>query len=94
MAQAKHTITPWWNVTTLANKSKCIEIPQDGWIEVSGHNKEANAAFIVKAVNSHDDLLGALEYAKSLLESSGLKGETVRDCIKECNKAIAKATNA
>lgn len=31
-------------------------------------NREANAAFIVKAVNCHDDLVAALEEARSAVE--------------------------
>jgi hypothetical protein len=67
-----HTPTPWelGSVTTVClHTDEMIESPTDGFvaagddcdIEVKGTNAPANAAFIVRAVNAHDDLVKALE---------------------------------
>lgn len=54
--------------------------PEDG-------EREANAAFIARACNSHANLLAACEAAESLLEREGYFGGVVD----QLNAAIAKA---
>lgn len=61
-----HTQTPW-----VAGEDGSISEPLFGgdWIADvrPHHNRDANAAFIVCAVNSHDDLVAALTYARRFL---------------------------
>ena len=54
----------------------------------SGGNEAANAAFIVKAVNSHDDLVKALKDVRFIAEDP--IGMTERKQIQKiCNTALA-----
>jgi hypothetical protein len=52
---------------------------------------DANAAFIVRAVNAHDDLVSALKSARTQLEIAEqiISGESFNDT--QINSAIAKA---
>ncbi len=59
--------------------------PQGEWGKV-GAEHQANAAFIVRAVNAHDDLLGIV---KIVLRLSLQKGNT--ELNERCKRAIAKA---
>lgn len=60
----------------------------------------ANAAFIVRAVNSHDDLLAALkaclDWHIELVNSgdAGFWNAEDDDCVKQARAAISKATGA
>ncbi len=60
------------------------------WADVKGSEKmaEANAGLIVRAVNSHDDLLAAL---KVLLASASYSTEAMDDAEEQARAAIAKA---
>ena len=69
MSDQQHTPTPWEAVTrghsaivrTVAGACKVAEARSREPLQVD----EINAAFIVKAVNSHDDLLKALRYCEA-----------------------------
>jgi cysteine sulfinate desulfinase/cysteine desulfurase-like protein len=73
--QVQHTPTPWFinGPNHIGHISVASE--RDGavaemvWHHVEGRRfpVEANADFIVRAVNSHDDLLAALEEARAFL---------------------------
>ena len=51
---------------------------------MTGPQKDANAAFIVRAVNAHEELLAALHEARYLLIGHGRRSDMI-------DKAIAKA---
>lgn len=85
--ETKHTPTPWYKVQEFANRW-AIEYRKDGFVplslakititccEVSGGKDEensANAAFIVRACNSHDDLVAALEKCVEALKDASFK---------------------
>ena len=65
MATQEHTPTPWtvWKLAPDSDElERSIVTTQSGDIEVTGIvNLDADAAFIVKAANCHDDLVRALE---------------------------------
>lgn len=76
MTKAKHTPTPW----KIEFNSKCEIVAKEGTIATLdlpmkrelGYDgacllEEANASFIVKAVNSHEALVEALKLARVLL---------------------------
>lgn len=68
---AKHTKTPWRYELGTKTIRSCKE---NYWLASMDSfdgaiNGEANAAFIVRAVNSHDELLASLEKAVEILES-------------------------
>jgi hypothetical protein len=60
----KHTPTPW-GASHAKRHSLVHNVPlgreYQVRVEVTGESHEANAAFIVRAVNAHDDLVKALE---------------------------------
>jgi hypothetical protein len=57
-----------------------------------GEDKEANAAFIVEAVNSHADLLEALEALKAVLaQGKPLPTPECQALYDRCVAAVAKA---
>ena len=84
----KHTATPWkqhkgqWGIHN-------IEDSKEGQLlcEVQGSDSEANAAFIVKACNAHEDLLRLLKLSLEDLEDYG----TYSVDILEIKRAIANA---
>jgi hypothetical protein len=100
MAELKHTPTPWRQM-----KQNAAYIEQGdandlhGLIVADCHMTDesaANAAFIVRATNSYDDLLSALEAALEALDEhainfkpAGYGGRTARVVVRE---AIAKAS--
>ena len=84
---AAHTPTPW---IRRESKSDVIWI-EDGNGRVVMHNSsvkdpedQANAAFIVRAVNAHEELLAALHEARYLLIGHGRRSDMI-------DKAMAKA---
>jgi hypothetical protein len=96
---AAHTPTPW-----AVDDRGLIHEPFFGgdiFAQVYERNREANAAFIVRAVNAHDDLVAALEDARGRLQVyAGFKDSdrvipsAVDNRLKDLasiNAAIAKA---
>jgi hypothetical protein len=76
MTDTAHTPTPWKLMKNGRIAGPHIQLArgyQDvlGMITMNGdhQNMRANAAFIVKAVNAHDVLVEALNYARSELEA-------------------------
>lgn len=53
------------------------------------NNAKANAKFIVKACNAHEELLEALKWALKLVPISGWKPEYEKQFTKEYNAVIA-----
>jgi hypothetical protein len=93
---SEHTPTPWarYDDGKLAArgwiKSVCKGIPEQMVAQAIGvgaiEEREANAAFIVRAVNSHDDLVKALE---AMLEKHG--GLEISPAARQARAALAKA---
>lgn len=91
----KHTPAPWHygHVGTDAlwigpgyNQTPVAHVDHD--MEYARDNSRANAAFIVRAVNAHDDLVEALRAARQYLEggnplhaSGGHRNTDLRDLI-------------
>lgn len=76
--KAEHTPTPW-NIAPGRNAAdNTIEIREGLYSAVAyvaprphyADNQEANAAFIIRAVNSHEELLDSLHYIKELAENA------------------------
>lgn len=105
MAEAGQTEGPWvangnhsgdgWRIETDAPS-----YPNDGWIiaELHGPDAKANAAHIVRCVNSHDELVEALKEARAALHQHYVDwdGEP-EDAVplqlarSRCDEAIARA---
>ena len=96
--KGEHTPTPW-NVA----KARVLQGREHWTIETkNGRNtpvsailKEEDAAFIVRAVNSHEELLealiAALPYVETALEDQGYKPGVVDRMTRQIRAAIAKA---
>jgi len=77
MSQIAHTPTPWKAVTVNGEPNQSMILDGEGfnhWVAHIQHNGEympekqkANADFIVKAVNSHEDLIWALKTAIEII---------------------------
>ncbi len=90
----KHTPGPW--TVSVGKKSRIMAreiILAECWDEVYGPEtqaeSEANAAFIVRACNAHEDLLNACEVALSQLTED--REEYLDSDIQQIKDAIAKA---
>jgi len=68
---SEHTPTPWrlegYSIYSSAHKGRHIVATSDPYWGLN--QNKANAAFIVKAVNSHEALVKALELCKGALEA-------------------------
>lgn len=51
----------------------------------------ANAAFLLRAVNSHEVLLAAAQFARSVIDRNGVFETSERMAIEKLDAAIAKA---
>ena len=87
-----NTPTPWFNWGTDHQGRRptiCSKAPGSGYSvgsEIASVNTDADAAFIVRAVNSHEELIGMLKAAlNNLDDQSG--GYLTRDI----EQAVAKA---
>lgn len=78
----KHTPTPWaYDSATNQIRNEQREVIAD--LDYSGQlavTDQANAAFIVKAVNSHGQLLAALRDANELLKQEGMDLDDAVNC--------------
>lgn len=97
---AGHTPTPW-NLDSddigMWINAECNPIPLAKMCtKNNAHSHEANAAFIVRAVNSHDALVGALEDAKQALGVARASLKTAHHCMNsaEYSSDETKFTNA
>ena len=91
----KHTKTPWvlaedgYHIYSpnRGRKYNIIgEIGHGGGVQISLIDK-ANAEFIVRAVNSHDDLLTTIQECLAFIENNG----PLPSCAKRAARVIAKA---
>jgi hypothetical protein len=99
MSETKHTPGPWKAGRFNTNPAAPIQIygPDRDPIVTTAHcygDHDANAAFIVRACNSHDALVAALEHivesiedAKHVLGSDSREGRTL-DAIMSCGAMI------
>lgn len=61
-----------------------------GWATIEGMHKEANAAFIVKACNLHDELVEAVREAERSLAFAGFN-ETAPGKMRRIRAVLKKA---
>ena len=98
----QHTPTPWVNQEGMSVGSKPLEICTSDCRALIAlvldrpdisHQSEANAAFIVRACNSHEALVEALKQALELIEPSAFPKliHTEGDTIRKALAALAKA---
>lgn len=91
--ETKHTPTPWMvgkNGGDIVYRRPNEPMNVGGFVVGETEQDLADAAFIVRAVNAHDDLLGtAIEMRNHLLEISGTN--TMGPIWKRLAEAIAKA---
>lgn len=95
LTKLKHTPLPW-KTLTMSNGSRNIiagtseficQFSHVDTIESIAEQAEVDAQFIIKAVNSHDELLGAAKSLVSVLRDYGYN----IPLIAECEKIISKA---
>ncbi len=91
--EGKHTPTPWHHETRRGPNSQQVTFRPStdddnwGWAKIEGMNAEANAAFIVRAVNSHEALL---DIAKAMLAFVKQDPQS-KDFANEIGMVIAQA---
>ena len=100
---SEHTPTPWEArfIPAQAGQDSTYEIVRTGCdtaiatVHWPGLPLEADAEFIVRAVNSHDDLLAALELVAPELHRLYLHSRTFKECdFPECEQARAAIDKA
>lgn len=90
----QHTPTPWTvfgfsSVETVKKyRGDRLEICEAFTSQIDSAEAKANAAFIVRAVNSHEELLGM---AKAWVEIMDADPTTPKDILVKAKQAIAKA---
>jgi hypothetical protein len=98
---ADHTPTPWHTGSTnhtelvmgFRDNIECVISESDPELDMPMDEAAANAAFIVKAVNSHDALVKALRKALNYIENTenelGIQltcGDEARAALKEIDR--------
>lgn len=70
----KHTPTPWYieSVAVNAFKSAVSLVSETGGKITNINCSDADAAFIVRAVNAHDALVEAIDYLLTAAEPEGM----------------------
>lgn len=104
MSDIKHSPLPWVFETQLENwELDCGEVgasvfqiivSKDGGDVFVGYTDETNAKFIVRACNSHYELIGALEncrYHLKELYNNVHDGDPEYTLIQEANSVLSKA---
>jgi hypothetical protein len=98
-----HTPTPWVALPTAFNEGFTISAQPSPVLrgftkqiafvgDKADEETKANAAFIVKAVNAHDELVAALKGClDALLSSTEEDADYVEAMIRRSNAALAKA---
>lgn len=87
---AAHTPTPW-NLNpkaVLVIESEGVTVASCGNANVIRDQWEANAAFIVRAVNAHEELLSLLKEARNRMIGSA---PAIRSLSERTDKAITRA---
>ena len=98
----KHTELPWH--VSLGNNNhiwaqdsviaKCNPEQAEMYREKSIDEEEANAAFIVKAVNNHEKLIEALKLVRAVLDNGEWNDAYKEKVMVEVRKAISNAEEA
>lgn len=102
MTDAQHTPLPWRTNTIIEGRAIAIEAGRNTHIcqvakdaLLSHDETNANAAFIVRACNSHYELLGALKDIRSRFASCIAQGNGEiagdKEALARADSAIAKA---
>lgn len=101
---ATHTPTPWycdnaagttiWNAAGHGLVAECPEPAE--WLGAKKLDRAANAAFIVRACNAHDELVAALKFAKPIVGAvvAASSNETREQREKVYNKIVAALAKA
>lgn len=92
--EVKHTPTPWKASLRFQNNLPNDYVITDGkWggIAIASSDNEANAAFIVRAVNSHEELLTALKIAVFELSVKSGDKNRIKNAVDRAKQAIIKA---
>lgn len=77
--EAKHAATPWRVFNNGSPDSVDIDADDNGLIVTVATVGKANAEFIVRACNAHDELVKALKLTLSGLESGSVKSTPILD---------------
>lgn len=91
--RTEHTPTPW--IATETGMDECEETFEISSMKTDGMTggyrwfNRADAAFLVRAVNSHEELLNCLKGAMMIVKALSSDYDTV--FVQEVEKAIAKA---
>jgi ATPase subunit of ABC transporter with duplicated ATPase domains len=103
--QAEHTPTPWAKTSKAVGSDRYIihDVPlgveYKVRVVVSGPNSAQDARFVLRAVNSHDELVAALEASQNILfalhesETRPDAKKFLADRMTGNTLAIAKATS-
>lgn len=90
-----HTPTPWtqekaryWKLLSEGKHFMSVSFPSGVSDELTN---SANAAYIVRAVNSHEELLEALKQLANVTNQKGMNRVVVNSIVDRAWKAIAKA---
>ncbi len=70
--EAKHSELPWFISQRVKGLTAFIDSGNRTVCQMTGKNSEANAAFIVRACNAHEALVGALEAVLAQLITHGI----------------------
>lgn len=97
---APHTAVPWesdgLNIHESASSHRVLATTCGDLIETKKEESDANAAFIVRAVNSHADLLAACQAFAALdvpaIKAGLIKPEVYLALQQHARAAIARAT--
>ena len=94
----EHTPTPWGITYNKTTKKKYVYISKDRLEQlaivqptISG-DYEANAALIVRAVNSHEALINSIQFALQILNSNDENdAEAMPEVVRKLEKALKQA---
>ena len=86
---AGHTPTPWHVAGTSRIRAEMTPL-NDLIADVHWRNRDANAEFIVRAVNAHDDLVAALRGAREWLPPIANR-PALKTALAAIDAALAKA---
>ena len=94
----KHTKTPWWrggfaSIWSGVQEQSAINSDLVCILPGLDENREGNAEFIIRAVNSHDELVEALQDMLALVVN-GVQGcdDDPEKMVERTREAINKAT--
>jgi hypothetical protein len=87
---AKHTPTPWNYGPSIRKEDFTDIISKDDERLIFSVRDNANAVFIVRAVNSHEALLEACKEAITLCVAYQFKAKVFQNTLDVLEKAIAK----